>query len=195
MAYTASEGNVSAYLGPFIYKSGFSGSDSGAKAPAQQLGAGLIVLGDINKVASLELSFLFFDKIYFREEQGKFIAEETKLTHITMGYRRWFNEYFSGSLGFYSGYSMGEPTILHSDFAPGTEIDTSARDTTEYGFDLALQSELWSSDRLAVVADARYSFSVTNKPNEKGDHYGVLVGIQYQLQDKNPNDNLDKNDQ
>lgn len=191
MAYRASEGDVSAYLGPFLYRTNYSGSATGAKGPDIQTGIGLVALGDINKKGSLEIGMIFLDKIYFREEQNKYIAEQTKLAHISMGYRRWLHEYLSASLSFYSAYSMGDPVILHSDFAPGREIDTSARDTTEYGFDLALQTDLWSNDEFAVVADARYSFSVTNKTAEKGDHYGVLIGVRYQLQEKKPSDKIE----
>lgn len=188
-AYTASEGNISTYFGPFLHKTNFSGSDSGAKA-SEKFGAGLVLLGDLNDRASLEIGFFLFDKTYFRNEQSNFVAEETKLAHISMGYRRWFNSIFSGSLTFFSAYSMGDPVYAHNDFAAGSIIDTSARDTTEYGFDLALQAEVFKQPAWSVVMDARYSLSVTPKSNESADHFGLLVGLLYRLQDKNPNDNL-----
>jgi len=112
------------------------------------------------------------------------VTEQTQLMHITMGYKRWLNERFAVSLAFFSSYSMGDPKIVHNDFAPGDEPTTSARDTTEYGFDLALQSELWQKDRIALILDSRYSRSLTNKPSESADHYGFLLGIRYFVQDK-----------
>jgi hypothetical protein len=190
MAYTPSEGNVSAYIGPFAFRTNFEGSNTGAKGPAVQTGVGLVALGDINRKGSLEIGLILMEKIYFREDQGQYMAEQTRVTHIAMGYRRWFHQYFSGSLTFYSAYSMGDVRVIHSDFAPGTEIPTSARDVTEYGFDFALQTELWSTENYTVVADARYSKSVTSKAGEDGDHYGLLIGVQYQLQEKKPDDNL-----
>ena len=192
MAYTPSEGNVSAYVGPFGYRTNFSGSETGAKTPDAQLGMGLVAFGDINKKGSLEVALILMEKIYFRQDQGMYMEEKTRITHIAMGYRRWLHEYLSASLTFYSAYSMGDVEVIHSDFAPGTEIPTSARDVTEYGFDFALQTELWHNDDYTVVADGRYSKSVTSKTGESGDHYGLLIGVQYQLQEKKPGDNLRK---
>jgi hypothetical protein len=101
-----------------------------------------------------------------------------------MGYRFWMSSKFSTSLAFYSSYSMGEPQIVYDNFAPGTTIDTSARDTTEYGLDWALQAELWQSGRYALILDGRYSLSFTNKRQEQSNHYGVLFGIRYFIQEQ-----------
>ncbi len=182
-AYTPQEGNVTATLGTFIYKTNFSGSNSGAKSP-NLAGLGLIALGDINSFGSLEIAMFDLHKIYFREELGKHIAVEKEVIHITLGYRYWINPYFSSSLSFYSSYSLGDPRLVHSDFLPNTEIDTSANDTTEYGFDLAIQADLWSSEKWAVTSEGRYSLSVTSKKNENADHYGIMLGLRYLIQDK-----------
>ncbi len=191
LAYTPSEGNVTATLGTFGYKTNFSGSASGA-ASRNLAGLGLIALGDLNDIGSLEIAMFDLHKVYFREESGKYIAEEKEVIHITMGYRYWINPYFSSSLSFYSSYSLGEVRLVHSDFAPGTEIDTSARDTTEYGFDFALQGDIWSSEKWAVIGEARYSLSVTSKKSEQSDHYGVMLGVRYQIQEKMPDGSLKK---
>lgn len=190
-AYTPSEGNVTATLGTFGYKTNFSGSATGA-ASRNLAGLGLIALGDINNIGSLEIAMFDLHKVYFREEAGKYIAEEKEVIHITMGYRYWINPYFSSSLSFYSSYSLGEVRLVHSDFAPGTEIDTSARDTTEYGFDFAFQGDIWSSEKWAVIGEARYSLSVTSKKSEQSDHYGVMLGVRYQIQEKLPDGSIKK---
>ena len=182
-AYTAQEGNVTATLGAFVYKTNFNGSDSGASS-AKLAGLGLIALGDINSNGSLEIAIFDLHKVYFREELGKYVAVEKEVIHITMGYRYWINPYFSTSLSFYSSYSLGDLRIVHSDFLPGTEIDTSANDTTEYGFDLAVQGDLWSAEKWAVISEVRYSLSVTSKKNENADHYGIMLGLRYQIQEK-----------
>ncbi len=182
-AYTPHEGNVTATLGTLVYKTNVKDSVTGASSP--YLGAlGLTALGDINDFGSLEIAMFDLHKIYFRDELGKFIAVEKEVIHITMGYRYWINPYFSTSLSFYSSYSLGDTRIIHSDFLPGTEIDTSANDTTEYGFDLAVQGDLWSQEKWAVISEARYSLSVTSKKSESADHYGVMLGVRYQIQEK-----------
>ena len=79
---------------------------------------------------------------------------------------------------------MGSPRIIHSDFPVGSEIDTSAKDTVEYGFDLSLQKELFKQPAYVVVIDARYSMSVTNKGNENSDQFGILLGFRYTVQEK-----------
>ncbi len=182
-AYTPKEGNVSAILGLTTYKTNFKGSTSGATAPYLG-GVGLIAVGDVNDHGSLEIGMFYMDKLYFLDDGGKYIAERTQLMHITLGYRYWLSSNFSTSLSFFSAYSMGDPELTHNDFTNGGEIHTSAHDKTEYGFDLAIQGELWNWDALTLVWDARYSRSVTPKVNEHADHYGVLLGVRYFIQEK-----------
>ena len=186
LAYAPQEGNITYYFGPYLYKTNFAGSNSGANSP-NLLSLGLVVNGDVNEKGSLEIGIFQLNKIYFREDSGLFIGEQTALTHITMGYRRWLGEYFSTSLTFFSDYSMGSTKIVHSDFAVGSEINTSAKDTTEYGFDFAIQTELFRRPNYTVVLDTRYSWSVTNQKNEKADNYGVLLGVRYSIYDKDTN--------
>ena len=96
-AYTPKEGNVTANLGPFIYKTNFKGSNLGATSPRLG-GIGLLVNGDVNENGALEIGMFHMNKIFFREENGLFVAEETDLVHITMGYRRFLTSYLSTSL-------------------------------------------------------------------------------------------------
>ena len=186
-AYIPKEGNVTANLGPYIYKTNFRGSPSGARSNVRG-DIGLLVNGDINDKGALEIGMFHMNKLYFREDGGQYLAEETDLIHMTMGYRRYLSNLFSASLALYSAYSLNEPRIVHSDFLPGKEIDTSARDTTEYGLDIALQYEIWQQDRFSAVADLRYAYSVTNKFSERADHYGVFICLRYFVQDKERQD-------
>lgn len=181
--YTPKEGNVTANLGPFIYKTNFKGSNTGIQSQVLT-GTGLLVNGDINEKGALEIGLFHMDKYFFREKDGLYMAENTDLIHITMGYRRFLGSLVSVSLALYSSYSLGDPHIAHNEFAPNGDIDTSARDVTEYGFDMAVQYELWSQDRLGIVADLRYALSVTNKANERSDHFGTFISLRYFVQDK-----------
>jgi hypothetical protein len=79
---------------------------------------------------------------------------------------------------------MGEPKIVHSDFTPPDYIATSARDIVEYGIDFSIQQELMSFETINIVADLRYSLSVTNKISEYGDHYGLMIGVKYLIQER-----------
>lgn len=183
LAYTPEEGNISTYFGPYVYKTNFTKTTSGPDSA--YLGSwGAVVNGDINSRGSLEIGLFHLNKNYFRQDQGKSILEQTELAHITMGYRWWHTDIWSTSLTFFSDYSMGSPRIVHSDFSAVDVMDTSARDTVEYGFDLAAQLEAYSWQQYSLILDARYSLSLTNKTNEKADHYGLLIGLKYLYQDK-----------
>lgn len=183
-AYVAEEGKITATLGPFLYKSDFRDTPTGAISPRMG-GFGVIALGDVNEKGSLEIAMFYLNKVYLRERAGSYISEQTQLMQITMGYRRWLTPTFSAGLGLFSAYSMGEPKVDHSDFAPGLAIDTSARDTTEYGLDFSLQAELWSRGHKAILLDGRYSLSLTAKENERANHYGVMLAFRYLVQKKN----------
>lgn len=182
-AYMPKEGNITAMLGPFVSRTDFQGSATHAKSPNFG-GFGLIVQGDINSYGALEIAMMHFHKIYLREQQLLSQTEKIEQVHITMGYRYWMNPYFSTSLAFSSSYGIGDPQVVHSDFASSSQFDTSARDPVEYGFEFSLQSELWQNDRYSVIADGRYNLSVTNKEDEKGNHYGLFVGLKYLIQEK-----------
>jgi hypothetical protein len=190
-AYVPEEGRISIYGGPMWYKSYFTNTSNGAKS-IEQGSTGLVVIGDINTLSSLEVGLFFLNKQYQRDLQGRILIEQTKLAHITMGYRRWLNEIFSLSFTLSSGYSMGDPEIIYTDFLPADNIDTSARDTTEYGLDISLQTELWKKEDLSVVLDTRFAKLFTAKDDEKADHFAVMLALQYKLQEKNQSANLDK---
>lgn len=182
-AHEPSEGKVTALLGPFLFKTNFPGAGTQYEAPLMG-GAGLIVEGDIDTNGGLELTAFYLNKIYVRSDNDKILAERIKQIYISMGYRHWFNKLFSIGGAFFSSYIMGKRHVEHSEFNPPNLINTSASDTTEYGFDFSVQYEFWKHDVWAAALDVRYSLSVTTKPKEYGDHYGALIGIKYQIQEK-----------
>lgn len=176
---------MTATLGPYFSRTNFN--DPGTKAKAPWLGGfGLIALGDINERGSLEIGLFHMNKAFFRQKAGSYIGEETGLVHVTMGYRRWWNPYFSSSLSLSSAYTIGNPRIIYSDFTPRDLEDTSARDMTEYGLEFSTQGDLKTWDDVALVLDLRYGLSLTNKPGEKADHYGLMLGLRYLIQEKWP---------
>ncbi|MGZ6393716.1 MAG: hypothetical protein ACXWRA_09605 [Pseudobdellovibrionaceae bacterium] len=182
-AYDPEEGQVTATLGPYYSKTNLWTLNSKASSTFSG-GVGLIAVGDINEKGSLEIGMFYMPQMFFREQDQWLIAERTQVMHISMGYRRWINPYFSSSLSLYSSYSMGDPQIVYNDFPQGLEVNTSAHDTTEYGIDWAVQGDLWSDDKIAVVLEGRYSFSITSKSREKADQYGFLLGLRYLVQEE-----------
>ncbi len=184
-AYTVKEGNISASLGPFIYQTNYESGPGRPKSPLMGDMA-LLVQGDVNERSSLEISLFHMNKVFFRDHGGSFIEEQLELMQVGLGYRVWVNHYVSVAWALYSSYAMGDYKTVHYEQSPGNDIDTSARDITEYGMDFSLQAEVWSQDRLAVIMDARYGRSLTSKPNEHGDHYGMLVALRYFIQSRDP---------
>lgn len=190
-AYTPEEGNITANIGPYFYKTNFQELKTEAKSP-YITGIGLIVNGDISDKGALEIGMFHMNKRYLRSEGKKYISEQTQIIHITMGYKWWLSRYLSTSLALFSAYPMGNVKVLYSDFGTGTAVPTSARDTTEYGFDLAVQSQIWKGNEFDAVAELRYSLSLTSRSHEQADHYGGFVGLRYLIQEKNPDKKPDK---
>ena len=182
-AYDASDGNITITAGSFIYRTVFPETPNGVIS-GYHGDLGLIMNGDIDNKGSLEIALFHMNKLYSRDEFGKTQVEQTQVMHTSMGYRRWATPYLSGALGFYSAYPMDDTKVIHTDFAPGTELTTSARDKTEYGFDFSIQSEVWSNEEISVVADARYALSVTSQPHENADHYGLMLAVKYLFKEK-----------
>lgn len=191
-AYEPHEGNVTATIGPFVSRTDYPNSDSGAKAP--WLGdVGLIVQGDINQYGALEIAMFHMHKAYFRRSGSSMIAEKTELMHVTMGYRYWISPSWSTSLAFSSSYPMGQRHIIYNNFPANQGVDTSASDTVDYGFDFSLTAELWNNERYSIITDVRYGLSVTEKQDEDGSHYGILLGLKYLIQEKYPDLTKEKN--
>lgn len=177
-AYEPQEGNVSAILGPFLYKTNFGHAKVGFESP-ERVGFGLTALGDLNRNGALEISIFTLTKAYLKEQATQYIVQNAELLHITMGYRYYINRKLSTSLTFFSGYALGNPETIYSEFTPTDSVDTSAKDNTEYGFDFAGQVELFSNKSIGLVLEGRYSLSLTPKEQEHADHFGVLLGVRY----------------
>ncbi|RYZ85907.1 MAG: hypothetical protein EOP06_15510 [Proteobacteria bacterium] len=181
-AYTPEEGKITAAFGPYISRTNYQGLPS-VREPSYLGGVSLIAVGDISSSGSLEIAMIYLPSmLFYREDSGMATLQSVQVMHISMGYRWWLSPYLSTSLAFYSAYSIGEYSIVHSDFTPRDLLDTSARDATEYGFDGSVQVELFQTDKWAAVTEARYSRSVTSKNNEQSDQYGIMIGLRYQVQ-------------
>ena len=184
-AYLPEEGNITVNLGPYFFKTNFNEEKTDASAPLIP-GIGLIVNGDVSNHGALEIAMFHLNKRFLRTQGDFSISEISQIIHITMGYKWWLNPYLSTSLALYSAYPMGNKRVLYNNFPTGTELATSARGSTKYGFDLALQTQVWKGDKFEVVSEARYSASTNSRKNEEADHYGVFVGLRYLVQEKNP---------
>lgn len=183
-AFKIEEGQISATAGIFPLKTKF---DETHHFTSPWLGgAAMVINGGIDDKSALELSFFYMNKLFIREHQGNYISETTTLLQIGMGYCYWFTPKYSASLSFFSSYSLDDPRTIQSTIPDGIEVLTSARDTTEYGFDLAFQAEVWEKNDWSVITEARYSRSVTNKESEDADHYGIFMGLRYIIQEKQP---------
>lgn len=178
-AHIPREGDVRAAVGPFWYKTDLR--DHSFDSPTQG-GIGVIVEGDVDYYGGVEIGAFYNRQLFSIQKEGKELTEFGKRMYITMGYRHWLNPYFSGAVAFFSSYAMGEPQIVRNDFGQNQQPKTSASDVTEYGFDFSLQCEPLSKDRLALVLDARYSLSVTSKPGEASNFFGLFVAFKYYIQ-------------
>lgn len=174
---------MTATLGPYYARTNYAGFSSDINSSFKG-GVGLIAVGDFNPHSSLEISMFYIPQTFFREVDSYRIAEKMQVMHIGMGYRRWLGSYLSTSLAFYSSYTMGERETIYTNVPPTMDVDTSARDITEYGIDWSVQGDLWNQDRLAVVLEARYSLSLTSKQGEKSDQYGAMIGLRYMVQEE-----------
>ncbi len=183
-AYTAKRGNVAAIIGSSFYKTNFGSARPGFSTD-YNAGFSLIALGDVSDNGSLEFGIFTIHKTFLRQMDFRYyFAQKAEMMHVTMGYRHWFSHVISGSLTFFSAYTMGRPTTIFNDVPVGTFVDTSAADKTEYGFDCAVQAEVVRMGKFALTTDVRYSWSLTPKEYEHADHYGAMLGIRYTALEK-----------
>jgi len=149
---------------------------------APVLGPGLTVEGDLNRHGGIEVSMFYLNNVFSVRQRGETVAERVKRMYISTGYRHWFTSRFSLAGAISSSYTMGDPRVIHNDFAPEPAPLTSARETVAYGIDTSMVYEVWRQGRTAFVVDGRYNYSLTAKRGENANHFGVMVAIKYFLQ-------------
>lgn len=182
-AYSPKEGNISATFGWVLHRTNFQTSHTGASAPYQG-DLALLLTGDVNDRAAIEIAAYHMNKQFFRDLGSQYVGEETEQIEITMGYRHWIAPSFSVAVAFSSAYTLGYVRQIHNDFAPLPAIDTSAQDKVEYAGHFSAQADLYTFERWTASVNALYSLSFTGKPNEKADHYGIVIGLRYFIQEK-----------
>jgi hypothetical protein len=182
-AYTPEEGNVSAMTGPIFSRTIFDGPGDRPRSPIMG-GVALYAMGDVNDHGTLEIGMVYMNKVFYSDQNNDFLAQQTQLMHISMGYRHWFSHYFSIGSNLYTEYPMGDPETVDRKVGANEPIETSATASAIYGVEFSAQQELWAQDRVAIVLDARYGVNLTNKPGEHADHYMVLFGVRYFIQEK-----------
>jgi hypothetical protein len=179
-ARSPTSGNIWLSAGPYVYRTLTTHPFDDQDSP-YLLGGGLIAQGDVDQNGGVEIAIFYLDKYYLRTEGEYFVIEKLKRVYITTGYRHWFNKYFSAGAAFFSSYSTGDPRTIQSN---GKKPLTSARRITEYGLDFSVEWEIWGDEKLALIADARYSWVLTKKPHEEADVYGAYLGINYLIPKK-----------
>jgi hypothetical protein len=179
-AHQPQEGRVLGTFGPYIYQTEITHDDADYDSPILG-GYGLIVEGGVDKRGGVEIALFYLHKVYIRTAGTNTIAEKMKRMAINIGYRHWFNESFSFGGSYYSSYSMGDPTLIHSDFT-GIAPQTTAHRTAETGFDFSLQWEFYRKQDWMLIADARYSVSFNNRSGEDADIIGLLIGYKQPIQ-------------
>lgn len=182
-AYEPKTGNITATLGPIASQLNMNRKPKGTNNPIMG-GFGIVANGDLSHSNSLETAIFYSPRLYYRTHDDFEVIEKVKRVHITLGHRWYLNRYLSTSAGFFSSYAIGDsqPYFTNKPQDPNNIIDTSADDLTEYGVDLAVQSDIWFDKKIAVVAEARYSVGLTPKSNESTDHYALMLGIRYLVQ-------------
>lgn len=184
-AYLPEAGKVTATLGPFVYKTNFTDTQYGVRAPFKG-DVALIVNGDVNNHGSLEIGLFHLQKEYVRDQSERYLAEEVQTMQVALGYRYWLGPRVSTAAALVSDYSLGEPKILHNDFPPDQNFQTSAHDIVKYALGISLQGDIWSERTYSILFDARYNYSFTEKSHERGDLYGVMIGVKFLVQEKYP---------
>jgi hypothetical protein len=177
-AHEPADGSIWATLGPYALRA--HPRNHSFEAPVLG-GFGLIAEGDLNRNGGIEISAFYLNQLFSLQQNDRVIEEIGHRVYVVSGYRLWATRQISGELGFFSSYSIGSGRVRHNDFGSAPP-ETSAHVITAYGFDFSLQWEPWHKDRYAAIIDTRYSYSITSRPGEDSNFYGILVGLKYYVQ-------------
>ena len=138
------------------------------------------VYGKVSDRGFLNITSSLFPKIYSRTINGLNFKERTNLLQMSIGYQHIISESFLAGFDFATHYRLTDPEPIY--YAPGLDPasnDTSARDNTEYGFNLILGYNLAKYEKFKIDLDVKYFFSVTQKTNEDANHLYYLASLTY----------------
>lgn len=183
LAHEPKRGKIMATVGPYIYQTQTTKEMNDAKSPVLG-GFALLAEGGVDKNGGVELGMIYLHKLYLRNSNGNVVSQKMKRMHMTVGYRHWFNTYFSTALSYYTSYSMGDAHTNYNDFPGGNAVYTSAQRTAENGFDLSLQYEVHRQKEYTIAADVRYSWSITDRRGENADVLGVIIGFKKEIKER-----------
>ncbi|MCB0347528.1 MAG: hypothetical protein KDD37_01770, partial [Bdellovibrionales bacterium] len=173
-AHQSARGKVVAFAGPYIYQTETNIDLNDANSPILG-GFAMLTEGGVDKNGGVELALIYLHKMYLRRSEDQVVAEKIKRMQINVGYRHWFTPRLSIGLSYYSSYAMGDPAIIHSDFS-GSPIYTTAHKVAETGFDLSIQAEVYTQPEYTIVADVRYSYSLSARSGEEANTKGIIIG-------------------
>ena len=146
-------------------------------------GLGLIGEMDLSSNGGLEVALMYNENQYaVISGTSEYLVERAHRLSIPLGYRHWFSKSFSLAISFYSAYRIGAWSQLYRSPALSANINTSARDVTEFGFDFSLQADIWHSKDYTVFLDSRFLSPSTDKFGENSRAYVFILGAKYQVQ-------------
>lgn len=175
-AHSPQGGDIWASTGPFLQQTQ-APKDTEHNEP--RLGWGVIAQGDVDANGGVEIGLIYTDKTYILSHNQDLLTQRMKRMYVTTGYRHWFFAPISAALAVFSSYSMGDVKTLVETDPTNEDLKTTAETITEYGLDVSLQWEVFAGDAVAVVADARYSKSLSAKKDEKADQVGAMLAFKY----------------
>lgn len=137
------------------------------------------VYGQVGERGFLNITSSYFPKIYSRTINGLNFKERNYLLQMSIGFQHIINEKFLAGFDFATHYRLTDHESIF--YAPGVDptSDTSARDDTEYGFNLILGYNLARFEKFKIDLDMKYFFSVTQKSNEDANHLYYLASLTY----------------
>jgi hypothetical protein len=180
-AHQPKEGTVVGTFGPFLHQTHTIHAANSNYSPPL-LGMGLLAEGDLYDRGGIEIGLFYTLKSYLRFVGTSHVHEEVHKLSVPIGYRHWFTNSFSTGLFFESSFSNGDAQSVYNDTTTGDT--TAARDVVEYGIEYSLQWEFWNNGAFAVLLDGRYFFSLSPKPGEDSNQYGMMLGVKYIIQEK-----------
>jgi hypothetical protein len=182
-AHQPAEGKVFGTFGPFVNHTQSIYTPE-ANTPFNP-GFGILAEGDLSDHGGIEIGLFVSQKDYKREfGSNGLVMTRVERIDIPMGYRYWLIPELSAALEFDSAFSVGDPSFLYSNVTG--DQSTTANTVAEYGIEFSIQYEFWTNQVFSLLADGRYTLSVSANPGEDANVYGLMLALKYLIQEKSP---------
>lgn len=153
-----------------------------ARDESYNFGFGGLVEANINGFLGIETGAMFVKRQYEVSGTLGSVVQQTNRIHVPVLVKFWPTNFLYVGAGPYASFKTGSVnTALNAGNTPIGDINTSADDDVEIGYDLSLGVNFAVAGKTGIFVEARYSSPFESEDSERYEELTALAGVKLAL--------------